>query len=152
MGMYTEFHFNAELKKDTPASVLAVLAWMTTNGESERPELPDHPFFTYGRWECLFTMDSYYFDADTISTLRYDDISGTHYLCVRSNLKAGGEIDAFANWIAPYLDAHEGDFLGFQRYEETEWPTLLHYPNHWTPTAPPIIPGYQLPRQPLIRG
>jgi O-antigen/teichoic acid export membrane protein len=54
--------------------------------------------------------------------------------------------------LSQYLDAHEGDFLGFQRYEETEWPTLLHYPSHWTPTAPPIIPGYQLPQQPLIRG
>lgn len=134
MGMYTEIHFNAELKKDVPVEIVSVLRYML--GEVEpRPPLPAHPFFETDRWHVLFRMDSYYFDADTHSTMRLDKISGAYYLCVRANLKNyDQEIDKFVDWITPYLDKHDGDFLGFKRYEEDEWPTLIHHPNRFTPT------------------
>jgi len=137
MGMYTEIHFNAELRKDTPADVLAVLHFMLGDeGAGEPEKMPEHPLFGDTRWRFMLRCDSYYFDADTHSTLRFDDIAGAHYLCIRSNVKNySGEIDLFVDWITPYLDKHEGDFLGFKRYEEDEWPTLIHHPKRFTPTS-----------------
>lgn len=135
MGMYTEIHFNSELRRDTPSEVLAVLRYML--GDGDEPPLPDHPLFSTTRWRYLFTMDSYYFDADTHSTLRFDDIAKTHFLCVRSNIKNyDGEIEAFLDWIDPYLEKYPGDFLGFSRYEETEQPTLIFKRDSGDPRRP----------------
>jgi hypothetical protein len=127
MGMYTEIHFNSELKKNLPESIVKVLQYMIDGERENEPELPDHEFFKCRRWSSLFRMDSYYFDADTHSTLRFDDISNAYYLCVRANLKNyDSEIQKFINWIMPYLDKSEGEFLGFYRYEGTEEPTLIY--------------------------
>ena len=135
MGMYTELHFNAELRRDTPPEVLEVLRFMLGEVEAQ-PQLPDHALFSAPRWRMVFRCDSYYFDADTHSTLRFDDISCSHYLCIRANLKNyDDEIDKFVDWITPYLDKREGDFLGFKRYEEDEDPTLIHHPARFTSTA-----------------
>lgn len=138
MGMYTEFHFNSELKEDVPESVLAVLRYMLpSDNEQPEPPLPDHPFFKCERWRMLLTMDSYYFDADTHSTLRLDH-DESYYLCVRSNLKNyDNEINRFVDWITPYLDKFGGEFLGFKRYEEIEVPTLLYHPNTWVEVSVP---------------
>lgn len=129
MGMYTELHFNVELKEDVPPEVVAVLKYML-NRESNavEPPLPDHPLFQCFRWRGMLQCDSYYFRADTHSTLRFDDIGRSYYLCIRCNLKNyDDEIEKFVDWIMPYIDAIDGDFLGFSRYEETEVPTLLYY-------------------------
>lgn len=123
--MYTELHFNSELKKDIPQNIIDILQYMIDH-ENE-PALPDHEFFQTSRWSSLFTMGSYYFDADTHSTLRKDEITNSYFLCVRSNLKNyDSEIEKFINWIMPYLAKYEGEFLGFYRYEETETPTLIY--------------------------
>lgn len=125
MGMYTELHFNSELKKDISPEVIKVLEFMVNGGTAE-PEVPDHPLFNSNRWRFMFRCDSYYFDADTHSTLRFDDISNSYYLCIRCNLKNyGDEIQNFVDWIRPYLEKRSGDFLGFSRYEEMEEPTLI---------------------------
>ncbi len=128
MGMYTEIHFNSELSKEIPDDVLAILKYMLGEIDfDDAPTLPDHELFSTSRWTIMLRMDSYYFDADTHSTLRYDDIAHNYYLCIRSNLKNyDGEIEKFVSWIMPYLDKYNGDFLGFSRYEETEEPTLIY--------------------------
>lgn len=126
MGMYTELHFNSALKRNIPTPVLEILNYMIGNDEFA-PVCPDHPLFSTSRWPIMLRCDSYYFDADTHSTLRYDEISTQHYLCIRTNFKNyEGEIEAFVDWIMPYLDKVPGDFLGFSRYEETEEPTLIY--------------------------
>lgn len=128
MGMYTELHFNSKLKKDVPAGVLDALGYMLGQCEAEPVHLPQHPLFKTKRWGLMLVCDSYYFDADTHSTLRFDEIGNTHYLCVRSNLKNyDSEIEKFIDWIMPYLDKYEGDFLGFYRYEECGQPSLVYY-------------------------
>lgn len=70
-------------------------------------------------------MDSEYFPALTCSKM------DTHFgikLSVRSNLKNyEGEIGKFLDWIAPYLEAYPGDFLGFHRFNGTEAPVLIFY-------------------------
>lgn len=126
MGMYTELHFNSELKKDLPENVLKTLQYMIDH-ENDPTDLPEHELFECDRWTMLFTCDSYYFDADTYSTLRFDKISNAYYLCVRANLKNyNSEIEKFIDWIDPYLEKFEGEFLGFYRYEEDEQPTLIY--------------------------
>lgn len=124
MGTYTEFHFNAELKSNVPQQVIDVLKYMLDNS-LPKPELPDHPLFETARWNFMLLSDSYYFDADTHSTLRYDEISSAYYVCIRCNLKNyADEIEKFCDWIDPYLET-EG-FLGLQRYEECDDPVLLY--------------------------
>lgn len=125
MGMYTEIHFNSELKQNLPEDVVNILQYMIDS--KNEPVLPDHEFFMCDRWRSLFRMDSYYFDADTHSTLRFDEISHAYYLCVRANLKNyDSEIEKFLDWITPYLAKDEGEFLGFYRYEENEQPILIY--------------------------
>jgi hypothetical protein len=126
MGTYTELHFNSRLKKDLPENVVETLQYMI--GQKTKPEnLPEHELFECARWLLLFTCDSYYFDADTYSTLRFDRIADRYYLCIRSNVKNyDNEIEKFIDWIMPYLEKDEGNFLGFYRYEETEHPTLIY--------------------------
>jgi hypothetical protein len=125
MGMYTQLHFAAKLRKDVPAEVVEVLRFMA-RGTEGAPQTPDHPLFSTERWRCLFTMDSYYFDADTRSTMRFDGVLGAWLLNVQSNVKNyDGEIEKFLDWIDPYLAKYPGDFLGYSRYEETEQPTLI---------------------------
>lgn len=126
MGMYTELHLNTELVKDTPETVIDALQFML--GETEAEPKIDHPLFDTDRWSFMLRSDSYYFDADTHSTLKLDDINGKYYLCIRCNVKNYcSEIEKFLDWIKPYLDKYPGDFLGFKRYEETETPTLLYF-------------------------
>lgn len=128
MGMYTELDFNSELRKDTPEQVIDTLKYMVGDVEEKPKYLPDHELFSKKRWEYMLRMDSYYFDADTKSTLRFDDISDTYYLNIRCNLKNyDDEIESFIDWIMPYVKEYkrEGDFLGFYRYEEDEDPTII---------------------------
>jgi len=129
MGMYTELHFNAELKEDTPEEVIALLRFMLGDIEEQMDPSPEHLFFKTTRWNWMLKCDSYYFAADTHSTLRYDDIGRCRYLCIRCNLKNyDDEIEHFLDWIMPYIDASPGDFLGFHRYEENEEPTVIYLP------------------------
>jgi len=127
MGMYTELHYNVALKQPVPDEVVTLLRYMLGDIE-EVEEVPFHRLFATSRWDYMLRCDSYYFDADTNSTLRYDDIHGGYYLCIRCNLKNyDDEIKLFIDWVSPYVDALPGDFLGFFRYEESLEPTLIHH-------------------------
>lgn len=127
MGMYTEFHFNVELKKDVPKEVVDALNIMLHSDKGRHDNLPDHSLFQTDRWWCMLRMDSYYFNADTHSTLRFDNISNAYILCIRCNVKNyNSEIEKFVDWIKPHLADFKGDFLGFSRYEEIETPTLIY--------------------------
>ena len=132
MGMYTEFHFNAELKQDVDNNIIATLKYMLIEAELAPKTLPKHELFKNpkNRWRFMLITDSYYFDADTHSTLRYDKIEKAYFLCIRSNFKNyNNEINLFISWITPYLEKFKGDFLGFYRYENTETPTLIYKSN-----------------------
>lgn len=126
MGMYTELHFNAELLPETPAHIIETLEYMLDNSKPI-PTMLDHELFSASRWSYMLKCDSYYFDADTHSTLRFDDISDSYFLCIRCNLKNyDQEISKFISWIMPFIDAEPGDFIGFYRYEESNEPTLIY--------------------------
>jgi hypothetical protein len=127
MGMYTELHYNVELKSPVPTNIINTLQYMLGETEEVPPNLPDHKLFQpEGRWRFMLRCDSYYFSADTHSTLRLD-YQGGWYLCIRCNLKNySEEIENFIDWMMPYIDNSPGNFLGFYRYEESEIPTLIY--------------------------
>ena len=124
MGMYTEFHFNAELKKDTPMEVIndihaamdcAERDWRASDCPLSNEDL-----------SYLFLSDSFYFPSKTISSLRWCEISGRYFINIRSNLKNyNNEIERFLGWILPYVDASE-ECLGYYRYESYDDPTLIY--------------------------
>ena len=141
--MYTQIHFASDLKKETPKEVIDILKAMDngTAFELYEKQLPNHDFFKCGHWAYLFTMGSAYFDYDTTHHFGKQEWSDTYNLSVTSNLKNySDEIDLFIDWITPYLDKQDGDFLGYSRYEETEIPTLIYHPNKlFTPDVPKEI-------------
>lgn len=126
MGMYTQLHFGVQLKKDTPTVVVDVLKYMLGDVDEHPKPLPRHRLFSKPRWPLMLQCDSYYFDYKTTSHLAFDDIAGQWWFNVTSNFKNyDDEIAAFVDWVMPFVDASEGEFLGYSRYEETEQPSLI---------------------------
>ncbi|EMH2709981.1 hypothetical protein SI855_002732 [Clostridioides difficile] len=127
MGYYTEFVFAIELKKDTPQNVIKILEYML-DIENDILELPEHDFFNCYRWRMLFLSDSYYFNGITNSIFKFNNITESYFLTVRSNLKNyDNEITKFLNWIKPYIDDIGHSFLGYLRSEECDSPNLIYY-------------------------
>ncbi len=128
MGMYTALHFNSALRNDAPKEVIEVLKYMMRDIIRQPDELPKHPLFDTERWRMLFTCDSYYFDMQTQSILSWEEANEHYYLCVNSNLKNyHNEIGRFLEWIMPYCDKYNGEFMGYYMYEEDSSPTLIYY-------------------------
>lgn len=133
MGMYTEFHFNARLKKDIPEYVINILKFMVgqldDKQDHEIKELEkqgNHELFKTDRWTIMLNCSSYYFGMITNSQIRFDDISKGYTLSIRTNFKDyGDEVDKFIDWIDPFLDEYD-ELLGFYRYEESKYPTLIY--------------------------
>lgn len=156
MGMYTELHFNVQLKEDTPKNIINALNHMLSLSEHGR--LPDHPLFTNKGtgFRSMLICDSYYFEADSHSTLRFDEIANAYYLCIRSNFKNyDDEVSLFLDWIMPYVDVNSdmAELLGFYRYEEDSLPTLIYregiidlQPASWDLKASMVL------GQPVMRG
>jgi hypothetical protein len=103
MGMYTELIFGAALEKATPNIVIESLQYMM--GMGTKPEnfpLPE------GRCEGLFRGSSYYFGVNGPVNKMWKD-HGSWVVCTRSNIKNyGREIEAFLNWIEPYISKGSG--------------------------------------------
>lgn len=134
MGMYTEFCFNAELMRDVPEDVLAVLKYMA-DPSGEEPPLPEHEFFSCERWEILFVCDSSYFPNATTSAVHWD--VNAWFVSAHSSLKNyDDEISKFVDWILPYLSTRYGDaFLGYRRHEEDDHPTLIYADGRYVPVS-----------------
>lgn len=129
MGMYTELRFVARLKPDTPPEVIELLSLMVKGeGKEFTGTLPEHSLFVTSRWNFMLNCDSYYFNADTGSTLRFDNIANQYFLNVQCNFKNyENELKKFLNWVMPYIDAEAGEHLGHHRYEEDNGPSLIFY-------------------------
>jgi hypothetical protein len=126
MGMYTELVVGVGLKPNTPPVVIDALKFMAGLTDAQPSELPDHRLFATDRWRFMLRCGSYYFAVpDSVTEMKFDEISKAWWLSVRSNMKNyGGEIRAFMEWIAPFVE-DEG-FVGHSRYEEDDDPTLFY--------------------------
>jgi hypothetical protein len=119
--MYTEIFFRATLVKDLPDEVLAPIRAMLGEIEVDPDDLPDHPLFECQRWDMLARCSSYYFPGHLRSVLVMDDILKAWALGLNADIKNyDGEIDKFFDWIDPYVDAGQGEFLGYSLYEDVD--------------------------------
>lgn len=122
MGMYTELYLRSDLKEDTPKEVIdLLLAMLSGNPPATTP-------FGGGRCPWMLRSASHYHFPFAKSSMDYIDCLGRWYLFVRCDLKNyESEIEAFLKWIAPHLNASEGEYVGHTRYEEDDLPTHLVY-------------------------
>lgn len=131
MGMYTELVMATEIKNDP--NIISVLQFMLGDTDSIKPHftIPEHPLFKTERWKSMLCCDSYYFAGTTHCELECDNLgSGCKlcYLTIRTNFKNyDSEIDHFLDWLSPYIVTN--GFLGYERYEEFENPTLIYNNN-----------------------
>jgi hypothetical protein len=124
MGMYTEIYISCKIAEDIPSDALDVLKHLF-GGEKEPDQIPNHPLFKKDRWSMIGRCASFYFVPDATSKMWREEMNGAYYITSRSDLKNyDGEIEAFFDWVMPYVDENEGQFIGYSRYEETDLPTL----------------------------
>lgn len=120
MGMYTEIYINANLLPNTPSEVINVLKAVC---EDRHSNLLD-PF--PARWRLLFNNGSYYTPLTSCSNLTFDSIAAQWSILGKGDIKNyNNEIEDFFDYVMPYIDAEEGMFIGYFRYEESPEPTLI---------------------------
>lgn len=125
MGMYTELVLKCRIKENSPDSVKAVINHLFCSADA--PEtLPEHPFFGLTRWHCIGGMSSFYHHPEVVNSVPKFDFTDSNYIFSRSDIKNyDGEIEAFIDWIKPYLENEEGECIGWSWYEEDLQPTLI---------------------------
>ena len=138
MGEYSEFHFEAKLRKDVPENVIAILRYMLESEEgTARPSLShdpdidpfDHSLFSTNLWQTRLRSDKASVAVDTHSSLRYDETSGSYVVRIRCNLdNSDALVERFVSWIMPDLNEPIDALLGFHRLHQSKWPTPIHVP------------------------
>ena len=150
MGMYTEFIFGCELRKDTPRECIEALDYVI-NGEDKKPkyENPQNyeekefnenyiertlseeeikTFINKYDLERLFWSSSYYFGAaNPVQRFYYDNTSRAYHISTRADLKNGGHIEDFIDYIKPYVKSASGyphHIFAYVHYEEDPFPTM----------------------------
>jgi len=125
MGMYTEIFLRADIKHDADPEVLALLEkWI--NGETWMPptpriELPPHEFFDCPRWDGVASNDDSYFPHAYGAHFGPKQYGKGFTLALHCTLKNyHSEIEKFFDWINPYVDALEGEFIGHSLYEDVD--------------------------------
>ena len=126
MGMYTEIYIRCSLKKETPDSVISALKCCVGDLEEcdvdwSSPELTkaEDLFSKDSRGRRLLNSGSFYHQPNPTTNFWQESVTGTWYLCSRSDIKNyAGEIEQFFDWIKPYLEEQNGQFIGYHIYEE----------------------------------
>ena len=127
--MYTELIFGAELKKDTPNSVINTLKYMA--GELDRKPIDFEP--PEGGCEHLLNSGSYYFAVHKpVTKIWKDNRTNQYHISSRSNVKNyNNEIERFLSWIKPYIESGSGlnDIYAIVIYEEQATPDIYYLKN-----------------------
>ncbi|MDH6199216.1 hypothetical protein M2272_005884 [Mycobacterium frederiksbergense] len=136
MGMYTEFYFRANIKDGPVADWLE--RQIITREWFENGGYDDHEFFTMPRWDHVFIGGGAVYQESRRALFRRPQTCGPYanQLVLSSSLKDySGEVGLFVDWITPHLRMSNGDFLGYELYEDStddsndyrEHPTLYFY-------------------------
>ena len=116
--MYTELIFGASLKEDTPQEVIQTIQDMIDGQPTKKS------------FQHLFNTSSYYFGInEPLVKFWKDDIRNCWILSSRSNVKNyDGEIEAFLEWIKPYIEKGSGEreFYAIATYEESREPVIYY--------------------------
>lgn len=135
MGMFTKINIILKIKNDAPLNIKTILTHMFEGADltelEELIDLPDHDFFKEGsRVWFPKSGGSYYFTGTANSAIKFRIVDNQMVLHIDTDFKNyDDEIKHFLDWIAPYVDADEDEFLGYSRYEEDYNPTLYFFKN-----------------------
>lgn len=136
MGMYTAIVTELTLR----GPVVDFVEWWASWPRGKCPGFPDHPLFddcdaeaedpsTTGstRWYSLLWCNSAYFDSEEFGDTpgpKFERHGDLGVLRSSASLKNyGGEIEAFADWIAPY--AREG-YVASQYESNESWTEVIY--------------------------
>lgn len=136
MGMYTKINIILPIKNDTSNDIKEILQSMFEGDDIEdmkrkQLKLPSHKFFE-GNRRIWFPASggSYYFTGTVNSNIKYTSDAGDNQMVLHIDTdfkNYDDEIELFLDWIQPYVDAGQNEFLGYSRYEETFNPTLYFF-------------------------
>jgi hypothetical protein len=109
MGTYTELLLKCRIVDGIPEDVNSILEFLFGSRRVTIPNpLPDHPFFRLQNWDAIGRSASYYHVPCTSNYYK------APYLFSRSDLKNyQNEIQAFLDWIMPYLNEPDGSCIGW---------------------------------------
>lgn len=128
MGMYTEIFVNVDLKEDTPQEVISILGAMCFGRVIGAPTVIPEDSFEHcpDRWALLFNDGSHYTPRTSCAELRFCETAKAWSLLGKGDIKNyNHEIEEFFEWIMPYVEGNEGDFIGYYRHENCQLPTLV---------------------------
>lgn len=115
MDFYTEIFINVNLNIRTPPEVIKVLSNICNKIQLTEP---------YTAWDSLFEDKLFY--NMSCGQLTQNGRTGNYSLLGKGNLKDyKGQINAFFNWIMPYVEAPYGQFIGYKLREGDLEPTLV---------------------------
>lgn len=132
MGMYTEVFFRAELKDDTPESLLQ---WLNKgNDDFFDGPYENHPFFEMYDWQWILKGSSgyhpvafYKFEPSWKDKYGHNPATLSFLSSSKGGYSAAGK---FVEWIAPYVDQYPGSYVGYRHYEEDDTPDFLMLPDN----------------------
>lgn len=119
MGTYTEVLLRTKLKYNLESDIESVFNFLFNNGDKPTA-IPNHAFFECRNWQ-RFGRCSY----SNFQTFSYINDG---YLCSRFDVKVvAKDIDKFLDWIEPYIDKNEQDYvcIGWYWYEKEQQPELV---------------------------
>jgi len=127
MGMYTELILGIEFSKDTPEYITEAFDYLINKDDDAEISDDAQIFIEEYQVSMMIFGCSYYF---AVSNPNYafwkDKYDKTWHLSSRANLKNGGRIEKFLNFIKDYVADGSGPrhLFAYVQYEESEFPTL----------------------------
>lgn len=131
MGMYTELILGIEFKKDTSEYIIEAIDCIINENEIIADDA--QKFIDEYELGSIFHGGSYYFAVDRPNYAFWKDTyDDSWHLSSRANLKDGGRIEKFLNFIKDYVENGAGPLgvFAYVQYEESEFPTI------WTIDGP----------------
>lgn len=134
--MYTEFIFGCSLKESTPKILIDSMDYLINGEISESNIIKTFSekeivgFIEEHSMYSLFNGGSAYFPTNwTRGLFKFIDESfcGNYYeVSTRANLKNGGIIEDFLEYVKPYILEGSGpsDVYAYVQYEESDFPTI----------------------------
>lgn len=130
MGMYTELNMTFEIREDAPEDFVRTLRSMLEDGEPNNYG-QTHRLFSLesARWKWMLRFSSDSFAANQARSMMWKDEGEDptwHVVILCSFRNYEGEVEAFVDWVTPYIVGYRGDFLGYSRLEAYREPELIY--------------------------
>lgn len=146
--MYTEFIFGCSLKSNTPKILIDSLDYLINFDKKPKFENPktydetiyneeyierkhsEHEIISFLEEHQLYSLfngcSAYFPAAWTKGNFHYEKYTDCYCISTRANLKNGGIIEDFLEYVKPYIleGSGTGGVYAYVQYEESELPTI----------------------------